>query len=317
MKKIVSVCIIGGNYGLKVLLPAITGIKNAIVKAVAVKNVRSNQKVILYYSWKKMIKECKPDLVLVAVPPKLQSNILSYLINNNVNFLAQKPLTYNFNDAKKIFHKFNKKNIKAAVDLNFLKITAISKYKKLLKKYAGLRSSIEIKWLFKSGTLKEKKSWKNIIKDGGGSYLNFGFHFISLIIYLFGDIKYLKRYNRKNKVDYLKGETKKGQSLKIKFSNDCISKNIFSIKSTTTKKKSLVLENRSANYHGNFIIYNKNNFKKKNIIFKDIFQNSNNSRIVCSRLVIKDLIKSFYKKNYLLFNDLEHAVKVHQIISNI
>lgn len=317
MKKIVSVCIIGGNYGLKVLLPAISRIKNVIVKAVAVKNVRSNQKVILYYSWKKMIKECKPDLVLVAVPPKLQSNILSYLINNNVNFLAQKPLTYNFNDAKKIFHKFNKKNIKAAVDLNFLKIPAISKYKKALKKYTDLRSSIEVKWLFKSGTLKEKKSWKNIIKDGGGSYLNFGFHLISLIIYLFGDIKYLKRYNRKNKVDYLNGETKKGQSLKIKFSNDCISKNIFSIKSTTTKKKSLVLENRSANYHGNFIIYNKNNFKKKNIIFKDISQNSNNSRIVCSRLVIKDLIKSFYKKNYSLFNDLEHAVKVHQIISNI
>jgi predicted dehydrogenase len=317
MKKIVSVCIIGGNYGLKVLLPAISRIKNVIVKAVAVKNVRSDRGVILYYSWKKMIKECKPDLVLVAVPPKLQSNILSYLINNNVNFLAQKPLTYNFNDAKKILHKFNKKNIKAAVDLNFLKIPAISKYKKLLKKYVSLRSSIEIKWLFKSGTLKEKKSWKNIIKDGGGSYLNFGFHLISLIIYLFGDIKYLKRYNRKNKVDYLKGETKKGQSLKIKFSNDCISKNIFSIKSTTTKKKSLVLENRSANYHGNFIIYNKNNFKKKNIIFKDISQNSNNSRIVCSRLVIKDLIKSFYKKNYSLFNDLEHAVKVHQIISNI
>jgi len=317
MKKIVSVCIIGGNYGLKVLLPAITGIKNVIVKAVAVKNVRSNQKVILYYSWKKMIKECKPDLVLVAVPPKLQSNILSYLINNNVNFLAQKPLTYNFNDAKKILHKFNKKNIKAAVDLNFLKIPAISKYKKLLKKYVGLKSSIEIKWLFKSGTLKEKKSWKNIIKDGGGSYLNFGFHLISLIIYLFGDIKYLKKYNRKNKVDYLKGETKNGQSLKIKFSNDFISKNIFSIKSTTTKKKYLVLENRSANYHGNFIIYNKNNFKKKNIIFKDISQNSNNSRIVCSRLVIKDLIKFFYKKNYSLFNDLEHAVKVHQIISNI
>jgi hypothetical protein len=120
-----------------------------------------------------------------------------------------------------------------------------------------------------------------------------------------------------NKVDYLKGETKKGQSLKIKFSNNCISKNIFSIKSTTTKKKSLVLENRSANYHGNFIIYNKNNFKKKNIIFKDISQNSNNSRIICSRLVIKDLIKSFYKKDYSLFNDLEHAVKVHQIISNI
>ena len=149
MKKIVSVCIIGGNYGLKVLLPAISKIKNVIVKAVAVKNVRSDRGVILYYSWKKMIKECKPDLVLVAVPPKLQSNILGYLINYNVNFLAQKPLTYNFNDAKKIFHKFNKKNIKAAVDLNFLKIPAISKYKKLLKKYAGLRSSIEIKWLFK------------------------------------------------------------------------------------------------------------------------------------------------------------------------
>jgi predicted dehydrogenase len=264
-----------------------------------------------------MINECRPDLVLIAVPPKLQSTILKFLIKNQINFLAEKPLTYNFNDAKKIFHKFNKKNIKAAVDLNFLKIPAISKYKKLLKKYTGLKLSIEIKWLFRSGTLKEKKNWKNIIKDGGGVYLNFGFHLISLIIFLFGDIKYLKKHNRKNKVDYLEGQTKKGQIFKIKFSNDCIRKNIFSIKSTTNKKKSLILENRSANYHGNFIIYNKNNFKKKNVIFKDISQNSNNSRIICSRLVIKDLIKSFYKKNYPLFNDLEHAVKVHQIISNI
>ena len=317
MKKNILICIIGGNYGLKTLLPAALGIKNVIIKAVAIKNRRTKKNISFYYSWKKMINECRPDLVLIAVPPKLQSTILKFLIKKQINFLAEKPLTYNFNDAKEIFHKFNKKNINAAVDLNFLKIPAISKYKKLLKKYAGLRSSIEIKWLFKSGTLKEKKSWKNIIKDGGGSYLNFGFHLISLIIYLFGDIKYLKKHNRKNKVDYLKGETKKGQSLKIEFSNNCVSKNIFSIKSTNTKKKSLVLENRSANYHGNFIIHNKNNFKRKRIIFKDISQNSNNSRIVCSRLVIKELIKSFYKKNYSLFNDLEHAVKVHQIISNI
>ena len=41
MKKKVSVCIIGGNYGLKTLLPAALGIKNVIVKAVAIKNIRT------------------------------------------------------------------------------------------------------------------------------------------------------------------------------------------------------------------------------------------------------------------------------------
>ena len=80
MKKIVSVCIIGGNYGLKVLLPAIQGIKNVYVKGVAVKKLRKNKNISFFYSWKQMIKECKPDLVLISVPPRLQSNINKYII---------------------------------------------------------------------------------------------------------------------------------------------------------------------------------------------------------------------------------------------
>ena len=133
MKKIVSVCIIGGNYGLKVLLPAIQGIKNVYVKGVAVKKLRKNKNISFFYSWKQMIKECKPDLVLISVPPRLQSNIIKYIIKKNINFLAEKPLSYNFIDAEKILNLFKKKKIKAAIDLNFLKIPAILKYKKLLE----------------------------------------------------------------------------------------------------------------------------------------------------------------------------------------
>lgn len=109
MKRKITVCIVGGNYGLKVLLPAILRIKNITLKAIATKNKRIDKDIAYYNSWKKMIDECGPDLVLIAVPPKLQSNIIKYLIKNNINFLAEKPLTYNFIDAKKILDKFKKK----------------------------------------------------------------------------------------------------------------------------------------------------------------------------------------------------------------
>jgi hypothetical protein len=317
MKKIVSVCIIGGNYGLKVLLPAIRGIKNVYVKGVAIKKLRKNKNISFFYSWKQMIKECKPDLVLISVPPRLQSNIIKYIIKKNINFLAEKPLSYKFIDAKKILNLFKKKRIKAAIDLNFLKIPAILKYKKLLKELKDLKFSIEIQWLFRSGSLKEKKNWKNKIKDGGGLYLNFGFHLISLIIYLFGDIKYLKRFKKDKNIDFLKGKTKSGQAIKIKISNNYLGQNFFSIQTENIQKEILALENRSVNYHGNFIIYKKNNLNKKNIIFKEISKDPNKSRIIYSRLIIKELVDCINKKKYMLFNNIKHAVNVHRIISNI
>lgn len=316
MKRKITVCIVGGNYGLKVLLPAILRIKNITLKAIATKNKRIDKDIAYYNSWKKMIDECGPDLVLIAVPPKLQSNIIKYLIKNNINFLAEKPLTYNFIDAKKILDKFKKKKINAVVDLNFLKIYSILKYKKLIKKYKYLNSDIKIKWLFKSNSLKEKKSWKNKHKDGGGLYLNFGFHLVSLIIFLFGDIKFLKRCNKKNDVHYLLGKTKDGNNIQIKLSNNYVGKNIFSIRYKVKKNKYLVLENKSVNYHGNYVIYYQGSIKK-NIIFKQKFQNSEESRINCSKLIITDLIKMFKKNFFIPFNNLQHSVRVHQIISNI
>ena len=87
MKKNFLICIIGGNYGLKTLLPAALGIKNVIIKAVAIKNIRTKKNISFYYSWKKMINECRPDLVLIAVPPKLQSTIVKFLIKNHQNSL--------------------------------------------------------------------------------------------------------------------------------------------------------------------------------------------------------------------------------------
>ena len=63
-----------------------------------------------------MIDTLKPKLVVIAVPPKVQSKIIKYLIPKKISFFAQKPLTYNFQDAQ-IIHSIIK-NYKNSVIFN-------------------------------------------------------------------------------------------------------------------------------------------------------------------------------------------------------
>ena len=53
-----------------------------------------------------MIKELKPDIVVIAVPPLEQIKILKYLLNNKIQFFCQKPIANNLNDINR-FIKLN------------------------------------------------------------------------------------------------------------------------------------------------------------------------------------------------------------------
>ena len=308
MKK--KVCIIGFNYSYNVLLQSFNISKKFNVIGIAGKksrNVTSSNSFKYYTSWKKMIIELKPEIIAVGIPPKEQEKILPYLLKNKFNFICEKPIT---NNIKKLnfFSKFLKKNksIKL-IDLNFITIPAIQKFKQLLKKEKLSRDTkINIDWYFKPKSINNKSSWKNSKKNIGGELNNFFFHLISVIYFLFGNFKINTIYKKNYHYNFL------FKSRKISFTVNFFCKNKFNLFKIKFQNKSKLysLINKSKDYHNNFYIY-----KNKKKIFKKNFPNSK-GRIFASKNILDIFLnKNKDLKKYLVFErGLDYQKKIINLL---
>ena len=314
MNNIINTCVIGQNYTKNILEEILKKNKRINVKAVCVRNKISSTSYKIFYSWKKMINNYHPHLVIIGTPPKIQSKVIKYLIFKKISFFAQKPLTYNYKDSKKICSLIEKsKTIKTAIDLNFLELEPIILFKKKIKKNPPSKNSeVVIKWLFNSFKYK-KNHWKNNKEMGGGLYYNFGFHLFSIIISLFGDVKVV-RVKKDLLYDVVELKAKRKFNIKVFFSNNYKKKNIFSIKYSSINSTIYELLNTSKNYHGNFSI-----IKNKKKIFNQYKNSRNiNARAVASARILNKLINIIKKKK---LNSRHHNLiiskKVHIIINDI
>ena len=285
MKK--KICLIGYNYGKNVLIKSINSINNFNLIGVCGQRARQashSSKFQYYTSWREMLKKLKPDLVVIAVPPLEQKKILYYLLKNKIQFLCQKPLTNSLTDIYKLSllnKTYRKKNL---IDLNFITIPSIIRFKDIIKKIKiNKDTQIDIKWRFKPLSKNFSNSWKNNKKSLGGEINNFFFHLVSIMYFLF-KAKKLQLIKKKQQIYYFKLILKNSE-VKIVFdpNND---KNLLTI-NLHGKKFFYKLENKSKDYHNNFLI------KKNNkVIFKKNFPKEK-SRIYAS----KEILKNFNKKN--------------------
>ena len=110
MKK--RVCIIGVNYSYHVLLQSLRHFNNFEVVGIAGKKKRKkviSENICYYTSWKKMINQLNPSLVVIGVPPMEQEKILEFLLKKN-RFLCEKPISKT-NKKIKLFKSLSKKII--------------------------------------------------------------------------------------------------------------------------------------------------------------------------------------------------------------
>ena len=283
MKK--KICLIGLNYGGNVLIKSINEIKSFNLVGVCGQKDRklNNPPRFNYYvSWRKMIKELKPDIVVIAVPPIEQKKILKYLLSKKIPFFCQKPLTNNIKDINKLFLLNKKSKKKNLIDLNFISIPAIIKFRQIVENInINHNTQVEVKWNFKPLSINLKNSWKNNKKQMGGEINNFFFHLVSVIYFIF-KVKNLIFIKKKKKLFYFQLNIKNSRGYIIfNPSND---KNLFSVK-VSKKNLKYNLENKSKDYHNNFVI------KKNNkIIYKNNFLRGK-SRICASKKILNLFVK--------------------------
>lgn len=311
--KFITTCIIGLNYGLNVIYPILEKYKKIkILGASSTRKKKSINNVNQFKDWKKMIQVCKPQFVIVATPPKLQNRILIYLLRNNIPFFAQKPLSYNYPSAKFIFNKIKEKKLISDLDLNFLQLKAIVKFRQILKNKKVFNSKIDVKWFLNSRTLTNKKSWKNDEKKGGGLLYNFGFHLFSILIDYFGDLKLSSVTKKKNfyKLGFQDGNN---NSINVILSNNQNNSNLFEISLKNLKKNKYSIKNTSKNYHDNFRIS-----RNRKVIFMQKNSKSHQiSRQIASALILKNFIKNLKNRNKIISNNILLSMKIHNLIKSI
>ena len=109
-----NVAIVGSNFGLRGYLPAINKIDNLKIKIICSRN-RNNIKIKNLKNfkhetnWKNIFKK-EIDLIILAVPPKIQEKIIQFNLKHKKKIIFEKPISTKYLKSKKILEKLKKKN---------------------------------------------------------------------------------------------------------------------------------------------------------------------------------------------------------------
>ena len=319
-----NVALVGSNFALRGYLPVLKKIKEYNVKIISSRSIEKiinkidyPKKIIFLKNWKKIFKK-EIDLIILAVPPKIQQEILIYNLKFKKKIIFEKPISQNYSKSKSIVNLLIKKKIKSEINLTYLNHHLFKKVKDIIdKKKLGELINYNIKWNFVSYDLNNRvKSWKTEEKMGGGIKNIFLTHVLSYCEYFFGFNKLLdfktkiinfKNINYKNYIScnlisskFIKGKIKvftklkghQNHSIKINFTNGSLSLSI-----------------NSKDWTDNFIlkIYSKKTAKTKSIISK---KKHNYSDGRCNQIYI--MLKKFLKnQNYSNLKICLNAEKIN------
>ena len=262
------------------------------------------------------------DLIILAVPPKIQSQILNYNLKFKKKILFEKPISHNLASSQKIVKSFKRKKIKSDINLTFLNHILFHKTKDIIdNKKLGKVLSYEVLWSFKSFDLENKiKSWKTVEQQGGGIKNIFLTHVFSYCEFLFGEGQIIN-YNFK---------ISKFKNIKYKNKILCILKNdkgvtgkitLFVKKRGNQNHKIVIkckegyvrLSTKSKDWTKNFILETFNNQSGIKKIIKDNkikkFKDGRSNQIFT-------MIKNFLKKsNYSNIDYCLNAEKLNKTIN--
>ena len=329
MNKNFYVAIVGSNFGLNGYLPVINNLKNCKIKYICSPNIHSksnkikeNYDVKLTKNWRKIFDDKLVDLIICAVPPKIQEKILIFNLKFRKKIIFEKPIASKFESSLSIIKRMKKLKIKGQINLIFLNHPLFLETKKIIRnKSLGKILGYEIFWNFVSQDLNNRvKSWKTDEALGGGIKNIFLTHVLTYCEYFFGKNR-LIRHNFKltkfKKIRYKNNvechiSNPKGVKGKIKiftkkhgFQNHVIK--IF------FEKGNINLSTKSKDWTRNFKLKIKKNNSKKSIIKKNLkIKDYKDGRSELINLLIANFFK---KSNYNHINYCLNAEKLNKKIN--
>ena len=201
-----KVALIGSNFSLKGYLPVIKKLKKLDLKIICSRHIHDIKKNIdiknITYeaNWKNIFKK-NIDLIILAVPPKIQEKILMYNMKYKKRIFFEKPIASNASKSEVIYNLLKKNRIKSDLNLTYLNHKLFHKVKSIIQSNSlGSLINYSIKWSVVSYDFYNKiKSWKTDESCGGGIKNIFMTHILSYCEYFFGKYKIKKFTIKKTK----------------------------------------------------------------------------------------------------------------------
>lgn len=174
-----------------IMATKLKNVENAAIFSKHLENARLKAKkynIPFYYDdYKKMLKEIRPDAVVITTPHSLHAKHSLYCLKAGAHILVEKPFTTNLNDAKKVYYA-SKKYKKIVMGLPFdhyPQFTTALKYVK--EKYIGKITSAHSELSFPGPP---RLNWyydKKVAK--GGALLDVGCYAVSRLVSILGPAK--------------------------------------------------------------------------------------------------------------------------------
>ncbi len=192
--------LIGLGYARFVQLPALRKLSNCTVVAVCGTSLEKTQDFAsqnnipaAFADWKQMLKSAKLDLLVLAVPPVIQADILRTALSMEINCFCEKPLSADLVSAEELLATAKQNAGSQAVDFIFPEIPSWSRAKE--KIVSGALGEIEhacVNWYVQTEASRfGKHPWKLDRKQGGGVLKNFVSHVLYYVEWMLGNISFV------------------------------------------------------------------------------------------------------------------------------
>ncbi len=329
MNKNFYVAIVGSNFGLNGYLPVINNLKNCKIKYICSPNIqlkskkiKENHDVKLTKNWRKIFEDKLVDLIICAVPPKIQEKILIFNLKFKKKIIFEKPIASKFESSLSIIKSMKRLKIKGQINLIFLNHPLFLETKKIIRnKSLGKILGYEIFWNFVSKDLNNRvKSWKTDEALGGGIKNIFLTHVLTYCEYFFGKNRLIrhnfkltkfKKIRYKNNIECHISNPKavKGK-IKIFTKKHGFQNHVIKI---YFEKGNINLSTKSKDWTRNFKLKIKKNNSKINIIKKNLKNKDyKDGRSELINLLIANFLK---KSNYNHINYCLNAEKLNKKIN--
>lgn len=172
-------------------------------------NLAENASIKRYTDFRKMITECKPELVAIATESGVHAEIALYCIGQGVHCIIEKPIAMSIKDADAIVKLAQEKNVKvSACHQNRFNI-AVQEVKKAMDagRFGKMsHGSIHVRWNRNWGYY-DQASWRGLWESDGGALMNQCIHGIDLLRWLLGnEVEEVYGQTRQQFHDYLEAE---------------------------------------------------------------------------------------------------------------
>ena len=262
MKKL-KLLIIGSNFGKYHLNASIKSKKfdKIIISSPNILKKKLPKKIYKYKNFKIPLKNFKIDMITIATKPKIQNDVLEYLLLNKIfpkYIFLEKPL---LKESISILKKFPKKS---HILTNFIFLFS-NKWKIFQKKIINFNiiGNFEYNWFFKQAYfINKKKTWKTNPIHGGGLINYYLPHAIFNILSIYKNVKFFKiikkRFHR-NLLTYLEISFLLNKNISILRINNNSNINLHKLESMNSYKNiNLSICNKSNKWLSNFKIYSQN-----------------------------------------------------------